>query len=210
MSVNDSIGQEVTRLNQENMVIPELKQTVSELQRHKQELEEQLEEQTRGMTEKIEEISKKLQMNVEEEASQRRLLEQHEQVEREKEEVERRVEELEEVLRRQKNTETEAKTRFTQEASRLTAENMDFEEQLDMKDRLIRKLQNKIKSLQTSEKANQTPAPTIPKEYLGMLEYKREDEPKLIQYIILDLKPRGVVVNMIPNMAAQLLFMCVR
>uniref|UniRef100_A0AAZ3Q506 Myosin VC n=1 Tax=Oncorhynchus tshawytscha TaxID=74940 RepID=A0AAZ3Q506_ONCTS len=50
MSVNDSIGQEVTRLNQENMVIPELKQTVSELQRHKQELEEQLEEQTRGMT----------------------------------------------------------------------------------------------------------------------------------------------------------------
>uniref|UniRef100_A0AAZ3S638 Myosin VC n=1 Tax=Oncorhynchus tshawytscha TaxID=74940 RepID=A0AAZ3S638_ONCTS len=28
MSVNDSIGQEVTRLNQENMVIPELKQTV--------------------------------------------------------------------------------------------------------------------------------------------------------------------------------------
>ncbi|KAM9570394.1 unconventional myosin-Vc-like isoform 2-T2 [Salvelinus alpinus] len=210
MSVNDSIGQEVTRLNQENMVIPELKQTVSELQRHKQELEDQLEEQARGMTEKIEEMSKKLQMNVEEEASQRRLLEQHEQVEREKEEVERKVEELEEVLRRQKNTETEAKTRFTQEASRLTAENMDFEEQLDMKDRLIRKLQNKMKSLQTSEKANQTPAPTIPKEYLGMLEYKREDEPKLIQYIILDLKPRGVVVNMIPNLAAQLLFMCVR
>ncbi|KAM9570396.1 unconventional myosin-Vc-like isoform 4-T4 [Salvelinus alpinus] len=204
MSVNDSIGQEVTRLNQENMVIPELKQTVSELQRHKQELEDQLEEQARGMTEKIEEMSKKLQMNVEEEASQRRLLEQHEQVEREKEEVERKVEELEEVLRRQKNTETEAKTRFTQEASRLTAENMDFEEQLDMKDRLIRKLQNKMKSLQTSEKANQTPAPTIPKEYLGMLEYKREDEPKLIQYIILDLKPRGVVVNMIPNMAASL------
>ncbi|XP_029613251.1 unconventional myosin-Vc isoform X1 [Salmo trutta] len=210
MSVNDSIGQEVTRLNQENMVIPELKQTVSELQRHKQELEDQLEEQARGMTEKIEEMSKKLQMNVEEEASQRRLLEQHEQVEKEKEEVERRVEELEEVLRRQKNAETEAKARFSQEASRLTAENMDFEEQLDMKERLIRKLQNKIKSLQTSEKANQTPAPTIPKEYLGMLEYKREDEPKLIQYIILDLKPRGVVVNMIPNMAAQLLFMCIR
>ncbi|XP_045544570.1 unconventional myosin-Vc isoform X2 [Salmo salar] len=210
MSVNDSIGQEVSRLNQENMVIPELKQTVSELQRHKQELEDRLEEQARGMTEKIEEMSKKLEMNVEEEASQRRLLEQHEQVEREKEEVERRVEELEEVLRRQKNAEVEAKARFSQETSRLTAENMDFEEQLDMKERLIRKLQNKIKSLQTSEKANQTPAPTIPKEYLGMLEYKREDEPKLIQYIILDLKPRGVVVNMIPNMAAQLLFMCVR
>ncbi|XP_041734565.2 unconventional myosin-Vc [Coregonus clupeaformis] len=209
-SVNDAIGQEVARLNQENMVIPELRQQVSELQRHKQEVEVQLEEQAREMTEKIEEISKKLQMNVEEEGSQRRLLKQHEEVEREKEEVERRVEELEEVIRRQKNTESEAKTRFSQEASRLTAENMDFEEQLDTKDRLIRKLQNQIKSLQTSEKANQTPAPTIPKEYLGMLEYKREDEPKLIQYIILDLKPRGVVVNMIPGMAAQLLFMCVR
>ncbi|CAB1322613.1 unnamed protein product [Coregonus sp. 'balchen'] len=184
-SVNDAIGQEVARLNQENMVIPELRQQVSELQRHKQEVEVQLEEQSREMTEKIEEISKKLQMNVEEEGSQRRLLKQHEEVEREKEEVERRVEELEEVIRRQKNTESEAKTRFSQEASRLTAENMDFEEQLDMKDRLIRKLQNQIKSLQTSEKANQTPAPTIPKEYLGMLEYKREDEPKLIQYIIL-------------------------
>uniref|UniRef100_A0A673W8I0 Myosin VC n=1 Tax=Salmo trutta TaxID=8032 RepID=A0A673W8I0_SALTR len=205
MSVNDSIGQEVTRLNQENMVIPELKQTVSELQRHKQELEDQLEEQARGMTAVI-----TILITTDPQTSVFRLLEQHEQVEKEKEEVERRVEELEEVLRRQKNAETEAKARFSQEASRLTAENMDFEEQLDMKERLIRKLQNKIKSLQTSEKANQTPAPTIPKEYLGMLEYKREDEPKLIQYIILDLKPRGVVVNMIPNMAAQLLFMCVR
>uniref|UniRef100_A0A673VWM7 Myosin VC n=1 Tax=Salmo trutta TaxID=8032 RepID=A0A673VWM7_SALTR len=168
MSVNDSIGQEVTRLNQENMVIPELKQTVSELQRHKQELEDQLEEQ------KIEEMSKKLQMNVEEEASQRRY------------------------------------SSISSSPEIISQYSIDFEEQLDMKERLIRKLQNKIKSLQTSEKANQTPAPTIPKEYLGMLEYKREDEPKLIQYIILDLKPRGVVVNMIPNMAAQLLFMCVR
>uniref|UniRef100_A0A4W5REY2 Myosin VC n=1 Tax=Hucho hucho TaxID=62062 RepID=A0A4W5REY2_9TELE len=197
MSVNDSIGQEVTRLNTENMVIPELKQTVSELQRHKQELEVQLEEQARGMTGRHSTLHHHLQR----EQAER---------EKEKEEVERRVEELEEVLRRQKNTEIEAKTRFSQEASRLTAENMDFEEQLDMKDRLIRKLRNQIKSLQTSEKANQTPAPTIPKEYLGMLEYKREDEPKLIQYIILDLKPRGVVVSMIPGMAAQLLFMCVR
>uniref|UniRef100_A0A673W777 Myosin VC n=1 Tax=Salmo trutta TaxID=8032 RepID=A0A673W777_SALTR len=212
MSVNDSIGQEVTRLNQENMVIPELKQTVSELQRHKQELEDQLEEQARGMTGRHNHNQAVITILIttDPQTSVFRLLEQHEQVEKEKEEVERRVEELEEVLRRQKNAETEAKARFSQEASRLTAENMDFEEQLDMKERLIRKLQNKIKSLQTSEKANQTPAPTIPKEYLGMLEYKREDEPKLIQYIILDLKPRGVVVNMIPNMAAQLLFMCVR
>uniref|UniRef100_A0A673ZYY9 Myosin VC n=1 Tax=Salmo trutta TaxID=8032 RepID=A0A673ZYY9_SALTR len=204
-SVNDSISQEVARLNTENMVIPELKKQVSELQRHKQELEVQLEEQARKMTEKQEVEREKEEVEREKKEVERGK----EEVEREKEEVEREKEEME-VLRKQKNTESEAKARFSQEASRLTAENMDFEEQLDMKDRLIRKLQNQIKSLQTSEEANQTPAPTITNEYLGMLEYKREDEAKLIQYVILDLKPRGVLVNMIPNMAAQLLFMCVR
>uniref|UniRef100_A0A6Q2XDB4 Myosin VC n=1 Tax=Esox lucius TaxID=8010 RepID=A0A6Q2XDB4_ESOLU len=133
-------------------------------------------------------------------------------VQRVKEELERKVEELveeKEVLRRQNHTESEAKTRFSQEAARLTAENM-VRLHLDMKDRLIRKLQSQVKSLHTSENASKTPVATLPKEYLGMLEYKREDEPKLIQYLILDLKPRGVVVNMIPGMAAQLLFMCVR
>uniref|UniRef100_A0A3B4A8Y2 Dilute domain-containing protein n=2 Tax=Periophthalmus magnuspinnatus TaxID=409849 RepID=A0A3B4A8Y2_9GOBI len=49
-----------------------------------------------------------------------------------------------------------------------------------------------------------------PKEYLGMLEYKREHEAKLIQNIILDLKPKGVVVNMMPTLPAYILFMCVR
>lgn len=68
-----------------------------------------------------------------------------------------------------------------------------------------------------------------------MLEYKREDEARLIQNLILgeciastgggaswaclkllplssppDLKPKGVVVNMIPGLPAFLLFMCVR
>lgn len=92
----------------------------------------------------------------------------------------------------------------------------DFEEQLDHKDRLIKKLQNQIKSLETSHKgrvmafvclfqkyiyiyihnfsmfialssltAKHTAAPTTPKDYLGMLEYKRTDESKLIQNIIL-------------------------
>uniref|UniRef100_A0A4W6D387 Myosin VC n=1 Tax=Lates calcarifer TaxID=8187 RepID=A0A4W6D387_LATCA len=56
----------------------------------------------------------------------------------------------------------------------------------------------------------QTSSPAIPKDYLGMLEYKREDEPRLIQNIILDLRPKGVVVNMIPGLPAYILFMCVR
>ncbi|XP_038854485.1 unconventional myosin-Vc-like [Salvelinus namaycush] len=212
-SVNDSISREVARLNTENMVIPELKKQLSELRQHKQELEVQLEEQARKMTGryKVEKVKEEVEREKEEVEREKEEVEKvKEEAEREKEEVERKKEEMEEVLRKQKNIESEAKARFSQEASRLTAENMDFEEQLDMKDRLIRKLQNQIKSLQTSEEANQTPAPTITNEYLGMLEYKREDEAKLIQYVILDLKPRGVMVNMIPGMAAQLLFMCVR
>uniref|UniRef100_A0A8C5FT15 Myosin VC n=1 Tax=Gadus morhua TaxID=8049 RepID=A0A8C5FT15_GADMO len=103
----------------------------------------------------------------------------------------------------------EAKTRLSQEASQLTADNMDFEEQLDKKDRLIKKLQSQIKSLEKSERGLSS-SPAIPKDYLGMLECKREDETRLIQNIILDLKPRGVVVNMIPGLAAYIIYMCIR
>uniref|UniRef100_A0AAQ4RQP8 Myosin VC n=1 Tax=Gasterosteus aculeatus aculeatus TaxID=481459 RepID=A0AAQ4RQP8_GASAC len=85
----------------------------------------------------------------------------------------------------------------------------------------LNKLQNQKNSMdrkmkQQSEQARgtylivQTPTPAIPKDYLGMLEYKREDESKLIQNIILDLKPKGVVVNVIPGLPAYILFMCVR
>uniref|UniRef100_A0A8C2I0S8 Myosin VC n=1 Tax=Cyprinus carpio TaxID=7962 RepID=A0A8C2I0S8_CYPCA len=49
-NVNQSIRQEVARLSAENMVIPELKQQVSELNRHKQELETQLQEQSSEMS----------------------------------------------------------------------------------------------------------------------------------------------------------------
>ncbi|XP_071752785.2 unconventional myosin-Vc [Centroberyx gerrardi] len=213
-NMNDSIRQEVSRLTSENSAIPELKLQVSELQRQKQELEVHVGEQTRELADKTEEITNVLQKKVEEESSQRRHFEQQaEELEEEGRELQGRVEELEEQnehLKRQHLTESETKTRLNQEASRLTAENMDFEEQLDKKDRLIKKLQNQIKSLETSQKAKQTPATTIPKDYLGMLEYKREDESRLVQNIILELKPKGVVVNMIPGLPANLLFMCVR
>ncbi|XP_036399627.1 unconventional myosin-Vc isoform X2 [Megalops cyprinoides] len=213
-NVKDTIRQEVARLTSENMVLPKLRQQVSELQRQKEELEARLHEQGTEMREKMDEISTELQSNLNEEVTQRRLLElQKAESEREKEELERRIEEIVEEnlqLKKQHQAESEAKNRLRQEASRLIAENMDFEEQLDLKDRLIRKLQNQIKGLRASENANQIPVPAVPKEYLGMLEYKREDETRLIQNIILDLKPRGVVVNMIPGLTAHILFMCIR
>lgn len=87
----------------------------------------------------------------------------------------------------------------------------DFEEQSDMKDRLIKRLQDQIKALQTHatgktlfiylisrlvnpvsssacftfSSANQKAVPAVPKEYLGMLEYKKEDESRLIRTLIL-------------------------
>ncbi|XP_072528419.1 unconventional myosin-Vc [Salminus brasiliensis] len=212
--VNHSIGQEVARLTAENMVIPELKQQVAESQRHRQELETQLKEQNAEMTEKLLKVSTELQSKLEEERSQRRLLEErNKESVKEKEEIERTLEELEEEmeqLKKLQQTENETKNKLRHETSRLTAENMDFEEQLDMKDRTIKRLQDQIKALQAPVKVNQKAAQAVPKQYLGMLEYKKEDEDRLVRMLILDLKPRGVVVNMIPGLAAHLLFMCMR
>ncbi|KAK5867242.1 hypothetical protein PBY51_011753 [Eleginops maclovinus] len=213
-NVNENIRQELSRLSSENSVIPELKLQALELQRQKQDLEAHVEEQSRELADKTEEITNVLQKKIQEESSQRRHFEEKsEELEELKRELEGRVEELGEEnnhLKRQLQMESEAKSKLRQETSQLTAENMDFEEQLDQKDRLIKKLQNQIKSLETSQKAKQTSAPAIPKDYLGMLEYKREDESRLIQNTILDLKPKGVVVNMIPGLPAYILFMCVR
>uniref|UniRef100_A0A8C2U408 Myosin VA n=1 Tax=Coturnix japonica TaxID=93934 RepID=A0A8C2U408_COTJA len=52
--------------------------------------------------------------------------------------------------------------------------------------------------------------PRKEKDFQGMLEYKKEDEQKLVKNLILDLKPRGVAVNLIPGLPAYILFMCVR
>ncbi|KAM8751307.1 unconventional myosin-Vc [Acanthopagrus schlegelii] len=213
-NINEDIRQEVSRLSSENSVIPELKLQVSELQRQKQELEAHVEEQSRELAEKTEEITDVLQRKIEEESSQRRHFEEKaEELEELKGELRGQIEELEEEndhLKRQQLMDSEAKIKLRQEISRLTAENMDIEELLDQKDRLIKKLLNQIKSLEVSQKAGKPSAPAMPKDYLGMLECKREDEPRLIQNIILDLKPRGVVVGMIPVLPAYIIFMCVR
>ncbi|KAL6106594.1 myo5c [Pungitius sinensis] len=212
--LNENIRQEVSRLSSENSVLPELKLQASELQRQKQELEAHVEVQSRELAEKTEEITNIFQKKMQEESSQRRHFEEKaEELEELKRELQGKVEELEDEtnhLKRQLQMESEAKNKLRQEISQITAENMDSEEQLDQKDRIIKKLQNQIKSLETSQKAKQTPTPAIPKDYLGMLEYKREDESRLIQNIILDLKPKGVVVNVIPGLPAYILFMCVR
>nr|XP_033775568.1 unconventional myosin-Vc isoform X3 [Geotrypetes seraphini] len=214
-NMNDSIREEVTRLRSENMIIPDLKQQISELQRQKTDLQNHLKVQAEEIEGKMERISNQLHHDLEEEGSQRKTLEvQKEKFKVENEELAAKVQEVEAVnvhLKKKHEVESEIKNKMMQEASRLSTENTDFEEQLDMKDRLIKKLQDQIKALtKTIEKATEVQVPTVAKEYSGMLEYVQEDEAKLIQNLILDLKPRGVVVNMIPGLPAHLLFMCVR
>lgn len=213
--INESIRHEVTRLTSENMMIPDFKQQISELEKQKRDLEIRLNEQTETMKGKLEELSNQLNHNQEEEGTQRKTVEAQNEIHtKEKEKLMDKIQEIQEAsehLRKQFETENEVKSSFQQEASRLTMEKRDLEEELDMKERVIKKLQDQVKTLtKTIEKANDVHLSSGPKEYLGMLEYKIEDEAKLIQNLILDLKPRGVVVNMIPGLPAHILFMCVR
>uniref|UniRef100_A0A8C2LHA5 Unconventional myosin-Va n=1 Tax=Cricetulus griseus TaxID=10029 RepID=A0A8C2LHA5_CRIGR len=203
--INESIRHEVTRLTSENMMIPDFKQQIAELERQKQDLESRLKEQTDKTEGKLEELSSHLIQAQEEEGMQAKAVEA-----KGKDEIQE-LQEASEFLKKQPEAEGEVKHILQQEASQLALENRDLEEELDMKDRVIKKLQDQVKTLtKTIEKANDVRLPSGPKEYLGMLEYKKEDEAKIIQNLILDLKPRGVVVNMIPGLPAHILFMCVR
>ncbi|GAB1294438.1 Myosin VC [Apodemus speciosus] len=232
--INESIRHEVTRLTSENMMIPDFKQQISELERQKQDLEIRLKEQAEKMEGKPEELLSHLHRVREEERMQGKAAETLSEVNPEG------IQEPQEATKspeKPPEAEQEAESVLQQEVPRLSLESRDLEEELDTKDRMIKKLQDQVKTLtKTIEKANNVHLPLGTKEYLGMLEYKKEDEAKLIQNLILglgvhggqkkisdplvleitdgceppDLKPRGVVVNMIPGLPAHILFMCVR
>ncbi|XP_043532996.1 unconventional myosin-Vc [Chiloscyllium plagiosum] len=215
---NETIRQEVTRLAKENLVIPEFKLQILELQKQKQDIEKHLQGQVVEMKEKMEEVTDQLQGNLKEEGFQRRLVEiQKANCAKENMELLDKVRKLENENHQLLNwtqADSAASNRMKQEASQLTLENWDLEERLDQKEKQIRKLQHQIKSLTKTidrgNRANGKVSPFVKKEFLGMLECKTEDEEKLIKNLILDLKPRGVVVNMIPVLPASILFMCIR
>ncbi|XP_037395629.1 unconventional myosin-Va isoform X5 [Pygocentrus nattereri] len=115
------------------------------------------------------------------------------------------------------------------EITRLTNENLDLMEQLEKQDKTVRKLKKqlkvfakKINDLEGGQIENVSPGqmadepirpvsiPRREKDFQGMLEYKKEDELKLVKNLILELKPRGVAVNLIPGLPAYILFMCLR
>ncbi|KAM6246107.1 unconventional myosin-Vc isoform 1-T1 [Spheniscus humboldti] len=207
--INDGIRLEVSRLTSENLVIPDLKQQVSELENQKLDLENRLQEQTV----KLKEMSNQLHFELEGDRTQRRTNEAQNEIDiKEKESLKVTSQETEGLSNglMQDEIQDEVKSKIKQETIRLTVENMDLEEELDMKDRIIKKLEDQIKTLTKTIEKTEAHMPTLSKEYIGMMEYKKEDEERIIQNLILDLKPRGVVVNMIPGLPAHILFMCVR
>ncbi|XP_061450932.1 unconventional myosin-Vc isoform X3 [Rhineura floridana] len=212
--INDSTQLRVTRLTLENKMIPDLKQQISELQKQKMDLETRLQEASKNK-ERIEKRTDDLHHNQEEEGTQTRALQvQNEIYTKEKEKPIATFQEFQEIsdhMEKQQEGENETKNKMWQDVAYLTMENKDLEEELDKKDRIIRKLQDQIKTLRKSiETAHEEPVSSMLNEYMGMLQYRKEDEAKIVQNLILELKPRGVVVNMIPGLPAHILFMCVR
>merc|ERR1719228_1053617 len=116
------------------------------------------------------------------------------------------------------------------ELTRLTGENFDLREKIenlnDSVKRLKRQLKMYMKKLQESgvghvaevderDPDNNDSDQTLPvilkkeAEYLGMLEYSKDQEEKLLKSIITDLKPR-VASQMLPGMPAYIVFMLIR
>ncbi|XP_061679063.1 unconventional myosin-Vc isoform X2 [Syngnathoides biaculeatus] len=212
-NINENIRQEVFRLSSENSVLPQLKVQISELHRQKNDLKILVEKQKKELEEKADEIKNTLQRRIEEESSKcRHFEEQAEGLEETKKDLQGRIKDLQEEndhVSRQLQMEREAKNRLRLEATQLSSKNLDFEELLDQKERIIKQLQNQLINLETAQQAQKNSSPT-PKHYLGMLECKKEDESRLIQNLIIDLKPKGVAVNMLPVLPAYILFMCIR
>ncbi|XP_061132831.1 unconventional myosin-Va isoform X3 [Syngnathus typhle] len=186
----------------------ELKQAYIGLKDTNRLLEHQLQTQRRSYDSEVESLRGELQNVKEENNRQQQLLAQNLQL----------------------PPEARIEASLQHEITRLTNENLDLMEQLEKQDRTIRKLKKQLKvySKRIGEMgAGQAEGQTSPgqmvdepirpvniprreKDFQGMLEYKKEDEMKLVKNLILELKPRGVAVNLIPGLPAYILFMCVR
>uniref|UniRef100_A0A3B3C6G8 Unconventional myosin-Va n=1 Tax=Oryzias melastigma TaxID=30732 RepID=A0A3B3C6G8_ORYME len=186
----------------------EIKQAYISLKDTNKLLEHQLQSQRRTYDNEVESLRGELQNVKEENNRQQQLLAQNLQL----------------------PPEARIEASLQHEITRLTNENLDLMEQLEKQDRTIRKLKKQLKVYskrigemgavqmegQTSpgqmvdEPIHPVNIPRREKDFQGMLEYKKEDEMKLVKNLILELKPRGVAVNLIPGLPAYILFMCLR
>ncbi|XP_034435598.1 unconventional myosin-Va isoform X3 [Hippoglossus hippoglossus] len=208
----------------------EIKQAYVGLKDTNRLLEHQLQTQRRGHDNEVEALRGELQNVKEENNRQQQLLAQNLQLP-----PEARIEaSLQHEITRLTNENLELMAddpTASREARVIILRRMvDLMEQLEKQDRTIRKLKKQLKvySKRIGEMgAGQTEGQTSPgqmvdepihpvniprreKDFQGMLEYKKEDELKLVKNLILELKPRGVAVNLIPGLPAYVLFMCLR
>uniref|UniRef100_A0A8C9SH35 Myosin VB n=1 Tax=Scleropages formosus TaxID=113540 RepID=A0A8C9SH35_SCLFO len=114
-----------------------------------------------------------------------------------------------------------------QELTRLTNENLDLKELVEKLEKNEKKLKKqlriymkKVQELEASQ-AKAQPSRARPeltrqvtvqrkeKDFEGMLEYNKEDEPLLIKTLITDMKPHNVSAT-VPCLPAYVLFMCIR
>ncbi|KAM6475027.1 unconventional myosin-Vb isoform 6-T6 [Liasis olivaceus] len=114
-----------------------------------------------------------------------------------------------------------------QEITRLTNENLDLKELLEKLEKNEKKLKKqlriymkKVQDYEADQAVTQTEkrqhelnrqvaVQRKEKDFQGMLEYCKEDEPLLIKNLITDLKPQTVSAT-VPCLPAYILFMCIR
>uniref|UniRef100_A0A8C0ZH04 Unconventional myosin-Vb-like n=2 Tax=Cyanistes caeruleus TaxID=156563 RepID=A0A8C0ZH04_CYACU len=127
----------------------------------------------------------------------------------------------------QLSPEVQVELGLQQEITRLTNENLDLKELLEKLEKNEKKLKKQLKiymkKVQDFE-ASQTMVPVErrphernmqvavqrkEKDFQGMLEYYKEDEPLLIRNLITDLKPQAVSAT-VPCLPAYILYMCIR
>ena len=117
------------------------------------------------------------------------------------------------------------------ELTRLTGENFDLREKIENLNDTVKRLKKQLWNYRkkvaeaggavdlerderevNGEEDGDTTLPAITRKehnYLGMLEYAKEQEEKLLKAAITDLKPR-VAAQMLPGMPAYVLFMLIR
>ncbi|KAM6302570.1 unconventional myosin-Vb [Podargus strigoides] len=147
------------------------------------------------------------------------------QVDAMKEEMEKQQQAFLQTL--QLSPEVQVEFGLQQEITRLTNENLDLKELLEKLEKNEKKLKKQLKIYMKRVRDFEASQDMVPaerrqhernmqvavqrkeKDFQGMLEYYKEDEPLLIQNLITDLKPQAVSAT-VPCLPAYILYMCIR
>ncbi|XP_068026623.1 unconventional myosin-Vb-like [Melanerpes formicivorus] len=164
------------------------------------------------------------------------LQEQRREHEEEMEALRNQVDAMQEELEKQQQAflqtlqlspEVQVEFGLQQEITRLTNENLDLKEMLEKLEKNEKKLKKQLKIYMKKVQDFEAFQATVPaerrqhepnmqvtvqrkeKDFQGMLEYYKEDEPLLIRNLITDLKPQTVSAT-VPCLPAYILYMCIR